>query len=110
MQREAGEAAQLLAGMTVKSIETLGEQSAAGMLDKNGVLILSVATGGAAEKAGLRPGDVILGIAGRSGVPARMTPDATSLINAFQTRKWQASLPLMVLRNQQGIELVIDVN
>jgi hypothetical protein len=110
MQREAGEAPQLLAGMTVKSIETLGEQSAAGMLDKNGVLIVGIAAGGAAEKAGLRPGDVILGIAGQPGVPPRMTPDATSLVNAFQARKWQARLLLTVRRNQQNIELAMEVD
>ena len=46
-------------GATVKDVETLGEQSAAGLPDRNGVMILRINTGSVAAKSGLTPGDVI---------------------------------------------------
>lgn len=61
------EAPRTLAGLTVKSIQTLGEQSAAGLGDRAGVLVLAVAPGSAVAAAGYRPRDVIVGSAdGRS--------------------------------------------
>jgi len=47
-------------GATLKSIESLGEQSAAGLASIAGVLVLKVDEGSATYKNGLRIGDVII--------------------------------------------------
>jgi len=48
-------------GATLKSIESLGEQSAAGLASIAGVLVLKVDEGSTAYQNGLRIGDVIIG-------------------------------------------------
>lgn len=47
-------------GAKLKSIETLGEQSAAGLPSKEGVLVLKVSAGSIAFNGGMRSGDVIV--------------------------------------------------
>ncbi len=58
--------AQTLEGLLPKPVETLGEQSAAGLGTASGLRVLSVLAGSGGEAAGLRPRDVIIG-AGRDG-------------------------------------------
>lgn len=58
--------AQTLEGLLLKPVETLGEQSAAGLGMASGLWVLSVQAGSRGEAAGLRPRDVIIG-AGRDG-------------------------------------------
>ena len=50
-----------LQGLTLKSVETLGEQSAAGLGSIAGVIVLAVAPGSAGATAGLQARDVIIG-------------------------------------------------
>jgi membrane-associated protease RseP (regulator of RpoE activity) len=47
-------------GATVKNVETLGEQSAAGLTEMSGVVLLNVPANSALSKSGLKVGDVIL--------------------------------------------------
>ncbi|GAB1451010.1 PDZ domain-containing protein [Draconibacterium sp.] len=47
-------------GASLKNVETLGEQSAAGLSEKSGVMILEVSVNSVAFKSGLKVGDVIL--------------------------------------------------
>ena len=49
-----------LLGAKVKSVTTLGEQSAAGLADIGGVLVLTVPAGSLAQQSGLQANDVIL--------------------------------------------------
>ncbi|MGN1346637.1 MAG: right-handed parallel beta-helix repeat-containing protein [Eubacteriales bacterium] len=55
-----------LHGMTVKDIETDGEMSAYGTAEHNGALVLTVEAGSAADRHGLRAGDVVIGCGGRA--------------------------------------------
>ncbi|NVD73721.1 peptide-binding protein [Duganella sp. BJB1802] len=58
--------AQTLEGLLLKPVETLGEQSAAGLGAATGLRVLAVRAGSRGEAAGLRARDVIIG-AGRAG-------------------------------------------
>ena len=57
-------------GAKVKSVTTLGEQSAAGLAELKGVLVLAVPAGSLAERSGLRANDVILEAAANEYEPA----------------------------------------
>ncbi|RFP17846.1 peptide-binding protein [Duganella sp. BJB488] len=58
--------AQTLEGLLLKPVETLGEQSAAGLGAATGLRVLAVRAGSRGEAAGLRARDAIIG-AGRAG-------------------------------------------
>jgi hypothetical protein len=57
------QAAQQLHGLSLKPVETLGEQSAAGLGDKSGLIVLAVEAGSPGAAAGLQPRDVIVSAA-----------------------------------------------
>jgi hypothetical protein len=61
VKHERQQTASTLHGMTLKPVETLGEQSAAGLGARAGVIVLTVDAAGPGEAAGLQPRDVILG-------------------------------------------------
>jgi len=95
-------------GAVVKSVETLGEQSAAGLAEASGVLILSVAAGSPAALGGLATGDVIIGVENDQGTaPVSKIDKLPDLVAAFQARKWQGSIALEVLRNQKERSILI---
>lgn len=91
-------------GVRIKSVETLGEQSAAGLKRRIGVLVLQVKKGSPAGKAGLQEGDVILEL---NGVK---TPTAYSLLQAYQGQKWKEQLVLRIFRNQASSKIIISKN
>jgi hypothetical protein len=92
----AGNAAFNWLGMRIKTIETLGERSAAGLDSAAGVLILEIPEGDH-DSGVLRRGDVILAA---EGVPVGTVQD---LLVAYQQFKWQGRLRLLVHRNQARI-------
>lgn len=104
-----GEVARLFLGMSIKSVETLGEQSAAGLPSKEGVMVLAVEPGTAADKAGLKVGDVIVAIDGSKEVPGQKTLTAAALVAAAQGRKWQGQAGLVVVRNQRNQVLTLEL-
>ncbi len=83
-------------GAVVKNVETLGEQSASGLPDKNGVLIVSVTPGSITERNGLVPGDVIRKINGKDVV------NVAEMLNALQAVMWQGNAQANILHNQQS--------
>jgi hypothetical protein len=90
-----GETVQWL-GSVVKNVETLGEQSASGLPDKNGVLIVSVAPASITEKNGLVAGDVIRKINGKD------VNNIPEMLNALQAIMWQGSAQATIWHNQQS--------
>jgi S1-C subfamily serine protease len=90
-----------LLGLTIKSIETLGEQSAAGLLSKEGVLVLSVEAASYGDKAGLRPRDVVIGMGNDPDARQQMYPTAAALVSALEARRFQAYVDLSVVRDQK---------
>lgn len=90
-----------LLGLTIKSIETLGEQSAAGLLSKEGVLVLSVEAASYGDKAGLRPRDVVIGMGNDPEAPQQLYPTAAALVAALQARRFQTYVDLIVVRDQK---------
>lgn len=88
-------------GATIKNLETLGEQSASGAPDKQGVLLVSVSPNSLAARSGLEPGDVIRQINGKaiSGV--------AEMLSLLQTVMWQGHVKATMLHNQQTKEVEI---
>jgi hypothetical protein len=79
----------LSTGMVVKSVQTLGEQSAAGLARPAGVLVLGVKPGSAADQAGFQPRDVII---------ASGTGEAIDDVAALLARPGDAQV--VIVRNQ----------
>ncbi|MEP6502014.1 MAG: peptide-binding protein [Betaproteobacteria bacterium] len=100
-----GEVPQVRRGLTFKSIETLGEQSVAGLASTAGVRVLAVEAGSAAEAAGLRTGDVIVGQIPGSGAGFKPIDRAAELAAALDETPPTASLELVVTRNQNRVRL-----
>jgi hypothetical protein len=92
-------------GATVKSIETLGEQSATGLPDRTGALVLSVEPGSKAAQAGLQKGDVVrsVNVMGSKFV----VDDAPTLLMLKASQKWQQKLRIIVMRQQQALQLEV---
>ncbi|KQW43635.1 hypothetical protein ASD88_16440 [Pelomonas sp. Root662] len=90
------QAAQQLHGLSLKPVETLGEQSAAGLGDKAGLIVLSVEAGSPGEAAGFKPRDVIVG----SGQQA--IKDMVTLQALLATGR---RVELTVVRNQSRMSL-----
>ena len=90
-------------GATIKNIETLGEQSAAGLPDKTGVLVLNVAAGSLAEKSGLKPGDVIRRIEGK------VINNVGEMLTSLQVTFWVAQAPATIVRNQHEEKITLNL-
>jgi hypothetical protein len=95
------EAPRELLGMTIKSIETLGEQSATGLPSAQGVLVLAVAQNSPADRAGLRSGDVIIRIVDDEYGPSEPTNTASELTAAHAGRRWRGEIVFEIWREQR---------
>lgn len=82
-------------GATIKNIETLGEQSAAGVPDRLGVIILKVGDKTEAEKSGLLPGDVI------RKIDSQQVTDVKQMLSLLSTLSEMNNIPAVILRNQK---------
>ena len=77
----------------LKNIVGLGERSAAGLPDEDGVLLLEAGKGVAA-RSGLIAGDVIRGVEGEK------IKEVTDLFQAIKKNEWKRTVKLLVFRNQ----------
>lgn len=84
--------------------ESLGSQLAAYFGVKEGVLVRSVMKDSAAEKAGLKAGDVIVKVDGTSVTSPR---EISSLLRSVRSRK---TIPLLIMRNQKELTLRVTLN
>jgi len=89
-------------GAKLKNIETLGERSAAGMLNYNGALITSLPAASIAAKNKLQNGDVIIKLGDE---PVNSTKN---LLQAYQKLKWMHVVDCTIIHNQH--EQVIKIN
>lgn len=96
-------------GLTIKSIETLGEQSAAGLLSKEGVLVLAVEPASRGGNAGLQARDVVIGMGKNTDIPEQLFPTAAALVSTMQARRFQGYVDLIVVRNQKRKTVQIQV-
>ncbi|HXF66112.1 MAG TPA: Do family serine endopeptidase [Burkholderiales bacterium] len=69
----------------------------------SGVLISQVERGGPAERAGVKPGDVLTTVNGKP------VPDTTTMLNLIAALQPGQQARLKIVRNQQEIELVVTV-
>ena len=96
-----------LLGMKVKSVDSLDEQSAAGLERDTGVLLLEVSPETPAARAGLQAGDVILQVAGDDVSPAEPVPNVPALVSAITGHRWKGSIRLEIWRNQSAAVVVL---
>jgi hypothetical protein len=102
VDKESGlEAPRELLGMTIKSIETLGEQSATGLPSVQGVLVLAVAQDSPADRAAIRSGDVILRIVDDEFGNSDPTNTAAELAAANAGRRWRGEVVFEIWRQQR---------
>lgn len=83
-------------GANLKNIDGLGERSAAGLFDENGVLVVAVSAGSLAEKSGLQRGDVILTL------NSKQVNNVAEFLAAVQVANWMGSADASIVRNQQA--------
>jgi serine protease Do len=74
-----------------------------GLKDRNGAVVLNVAPGGAAAKAGLEPGDVIIAY---NGKPIRNRDELVAMVTAT---KPGTTVPVRVVRDRQERSLNVTV-
>jgi len=92
--------ARTLEGLLLKPVETLGEQSAAGLATAAGLRVLAVQVGSRGEAAGLRPRDVIIG----AGPDAQGAYTPIAGFAALQALLADGHAPeLLVMRDQARI-------
>ncbi|MBW8845430.1 MAG: right-handed parallel beta-helix repeat-containing protein [Burkholderiales bacterium] len=95
-QDRAAAAVVTLLGLKLKAVETLGEQSAAGLGDKAGLIVLAVEASSPGAAAGLQPRDVIV------GADQEVINDVAGLQALLAAGR---SVNLVVVRNQARMTL-----
>lgn len=94
-------------GAKVKSVTTLGEQSAAGLADTSGVLVLAVPPGSLAGQSGLQANDVILQATANEYLPTEVIDNLTTLMTLYAAQRWLGQRDFLVMRNQQPLQLTL---
>ena len=91
-------------GSTLKNVETRGEQSAAGLAEISGVILVNVPENSAFAKSGLKVGDVIL------GCQDVKTHDFMQLLQVAKDFQYLTELTLVFQRNQtrQTVQFAIQ--
>ena len=88
-------------GAKLKNLTTLGEQSATGMADKVGVLILDVESESIISKSKLQKNDVILQLDGKD------VNNLNQLMKQYKSCRWKGSVPGKIFRNQKEVDIHI---
>ncbi|WP_317173641.1 PDZ domain-containing protein [Aestuariibaculum suncheonense] len=91
-------------GATLKNIETPEEQSASGLFDMNGVIVLNIKADSQVNHSGLQADDVIIAI---DNEPIKNTSE---LLSKYQGNRWRKQLKIKVIRNQKRIDLVLNTD
>ncbi|PZU08250.1 MAG: peptide-binding protein [Sphingomonas sp.] len=96
-----------LLGMTVKTVETLDEQSAAGLPDRDALLITAIAPGSPAAASGLVAGDAILAIAAANGNDRQPTASLADLMAGYRGLRWRGQAILTIFHDQAKAERTV---
>tara|TARA_R110002153_G_scaffold40633_3_gene116262 strand:- start:38516 stop:40930 length:2415 start_codon:yes stop_codon:yes gene_type:complete len=97
---EVGKTYELL-GATLKSVETLGEQSALGIAEIAGAMVLKVDPNSKMAAAGIQTSDVILEVVDSQFGGSDKVLGVNELLASYQSRKWRGVLEVVISRNQQ---------
>ena len=106
---EANSNEMALFGATFKSVTTLGEQSALGIPEIAGALIIDIVPDGKAVLGGLKKGDVILRVIDSEFGGADKIIAISDLLTSYRSRKWRGHLEVVIMRNQQEQHLEINL-
>ncbi|GAA5132990.1 PDZ domain-containing protein [Thalassotalea piscium] len=98
-----------LFGATFKSVTTLGEQSALGIPEIAGALIINIVPNGKAALGGLKKGDVILRVIDSEFGGADKIIAISDLLTSYRSRKWRGHLEVVIMRNQKEQHLEINL-
>lgn len=90
-------------GAELKNVETLAEQSASGLHNLAGVIVLSVANESKLAMAGIEESDVIVEAGGEE------IKDIASLLVRYQENLWRGYLNLTIIRNQKRNNIKVDL-
>ncbi|MEZ5040208.1 MAG: PDZ domain-containing protein [Saprospiraceae bacterium] len=90
-------------GAKVRKIKGLGERSAAGLQDEDGVIILELPPGSLAQKQGLFENDVIIALNGQK------TANIRQLMESFQGERWKGQINLLIVRSQKEVDLTVHL-
>ncbi|MDW5290111.1 PDZ domain-containing protein [Formosa sp. PL04] len=90
-------------GLEVKDVETLGEQSASGLDEISGVLVLRKSNIGTLVDSEIQIGDAIISLEGKK---VKNTDD---LIKIYEANKSKETLKINVFRYQKSTELLINI-
>lgn len=103
VEKEEAGAETIWRGITVKTVENLGEQSAAGLNEIKGVLIKAIPEESPLYRQGLQEGDVILSCFDEP------TDDVTDLKKQDAANRWKGRMELGVWRNQKLETLTVRI-
>ena len=90
-------------GAKVRKIQGLGERSAAGLENEEGVVVLELPDDSLAKEQGLMLNDVIIELNGQK------TADVRRLMEAFQGERWKGQISLKLVRNQKETTLNVKL-
>ena len=98
---EGANSTKIWLGVRIKNVETLGEQSAAGIGKIAGILVLEGAPGNSGASQ-LRKGDIILKGEGKEVVNIK------DLLRIHQQVNWTGNMDLVIFRNQKEQEIRVS--
>ncbi|MCH4551434.1 PDZ domain-containing protein [Aestuariibaculum lutulentum] len=90
-------------GATLKNIETPEEQSASGLFDMNGVIVLKINSDSKLIHSGLKEGDVIV------GMEEEKVKHIADFLKKYNSKNLNGKIKLRVVRNQKPTNLILSI-
>lgn len=90
-------------GGKIKSVNGLGDRSAYGLPDENGVIVKEVPPSSLLSKSSIQKGDVILKANNET------IKDIEALMKIHEQVAWTGHLSVQIMRNQERMDLIIEL-
>ncbi|GAB3936779.1 right-handed parallel beta-helix repeat-containing protein [Larkinella terrae] len=90
-------------GALLRNVRGLGDRSAYGLPDENGIIVVNIPAGSLLENSGLKTGDVI------RTANQEETPNIGRLVAIQQQVTWTGRMNVSVIRNQQVVKLSLPL-